>query len=185
MAYVKIIKTLRNFIIYPAIVFVVLGISLYVAPQTVAAISPPPPPEPEIYIEASLDENFFTQETQERVCLDQGCTFVLEPEQDSDAYYLKKAHEQGQKEELSLLGIVSLEEGSVLITPSSSQEEISLDEKALVEALDMLIENDISPIESDLLQTLERWADWQWQMVVIHCCPHTNNKGQENSKSKE
>lgn len=140
---------------YPAIRYVVLATLFLLAPQTAAALSIAPP---DVEIGAKLDEDLFTQE---QICLDESCAFVLGPAQSFDGFSLKRAHEQEKEERLSFRGIVQLESGSIRITKSSNQarEDVPFDEVALVEALGVLIEDDISAIRPILLHAFEDWDE--------------------------
>ncbi|MDZ7726307.1 MAG: hypothetical protein U5L75_01875 [Candidatus Campbellbacteria bacterium] len=160
-------KTSRGFIDYRIIGLSAFVLFFIVAPQTASALSPPPAPK--IYIEASLDEGLFTQE---QICLDQGCAFVFGPEQSSDFYYIKRAHEQDQEEGLSFFGQVSLEKNFLQIEPPTSLEnkDVPLDEAVLVDALDVLIDDDISDIEPILLQAFKEWTGSRYgeSLTVAH-----------------
>lgn len=137
---------------------VALVMLLFLVPQTTAALSIIELP-PGVNISAQINEELFTQEY---ICLDQDCAFVFGPGESSNSLFfeLERAHEQG-KEESSLHGYVSHERGSIRIESyiHRAKEHVPLDEAALVEALDVLIEDDISDIKPLLLSTIEQWEE--------------------------
>ncbi|MDZ7726301.1 MAG: hypothetical protein U5L75_01840 [Candidatus Campbellbacteria bacterium] len=144
----------RHVISYLAIGLAAFALLFFIAPQNVRATSDPPPM---VTIEAELNDNLFTLK---RTCLDQNCFFVLEEDQTGD-FSIKRAHDKEDEFSILTRGSVSRENNRIRIQPdpySIRYKDVPFREDALVEALKVLIQDDISDIKPVLLQTFEGWA---------------------------
>jgi hypothetical protein len=107
-------------------------------------------------IEAQVDKNLLSQQ---KSCLDQNCLFVLEKDQ-YGSFSLKRTDTEGAGYSEQSIGGVDREGKAVRISYFSfyQNEKDPLNEVAFVEALDKLVENDISDIKPVLFQEIENWT---------------------------
>lgn len=114
------------------------------------------PAQPTAVIEAQIDNNLLTQQ---KSCLDENCLFVLEKDQ-YGYFSLMRTDAEGTGYPGQNIGSVDREGKTIWISYSSfyRNDKMPLNEIAFVEALDKLVENDISDIKPTLFQEIENWT---------------------------
>jgi len=150
-----------------------------------------------VIIEASLNENLFTGE---KNCLNKECSFVLEKY--SDYFYIKKhdydfcsaATVDKNKNTISIYNQFSEESrtlrdkstGKVSTTFNRASERsvIQMDEAGFLDALDGLIEDDISDIRQVLIQEMDRWA-WAKEGNKLVITKYSQEKEKEFTDRKK
>lgn len=127
--------------------------TLFLSVQVAMACSPA---QPIIVIEAQVDKNLLSQQ---RSCLDKNCLFVLEKDQ-YGYFSLERTDAEVTGYPGQNIGSVDKDGKTIRISYFSfyRNNEIPLDKTVFVEALDKLIENDITDIKPILFQEIESWT---------------------------
>ena len=141
--------------------------------------------QPTTIIEARVDKNLLSQQ---KSCLDQNCLFVLE--KDQNGYFsLKRTNAEVTDYPGQNMGSIDKEGKTISISYFSfnHDNEIPLNKTAFIEALDKLIENDITDIKPILFQEIESWSsdreDYFWGGNLTFT-PYEQSKESELSKDK-
>lgn len=162
--------------------------TLFLSAQIAMACSPV---QPTTIIEAQVDKNLLSQQ---RSCLDQNCLFVLEKDQ-YGYFSLKRTDAEvtdypGQNiGSVDKVGSVDKKGKTIRISYFLfyRNNEISLDKAAFVEALDKLIENNISDIKPILFQEIDSWTSGRKGYFLggnLTFTPYEQSKESKLSKDK-
>lgn len=150
---IKIMEKQNKKLFLSFFIFVFGLLTLFLSVQVAMACSPA---QPTIVIEAQVDKNLLVQQ---KSCLDQNCLFVLEKDQ-NDYFYLKRTDNESTDYSGQNIGSVDKEGKAVWISYLlfNRNNEMPLNEIAFIEALDKLIENDISEIRPILTHEIKSWT---------------------------
>lgn len=111
------------------------------------------PMGPTAVIEAQIDKNLLSQQN---TCLDQTCLFTLE--KDRYGYFSLQRTDLEADQPTRHVGNVDKEGDTLRISYFYRNNDTPLNETAFVEALDRLVENDLSDVKPILFQEITNWT---------------------------